>query len=113
MEARFEGLSDSEWKLFEYILPKEPEKKVRGITHAPFQYILNTLLYILITECCWCMLPLEKFGHQKLQRTDGNNLGKQTELWKIYRLVSINYIKLYLRFDKNYVKLLVILLKLY
>ena len=25
--------------------------------HAPFRYVLNSLLYILITGCRWCDLP--------------------------------------------------------
>ena len=29
----------------------------RGMPHAPFRYVLNSLLYILITGCRWCDLP--------------------------------------------------------
>lgn len=57
MAGRFEGLSDLEWRLFEDIFLKEPEKHDRGMPHAPFRYILNTLLYILITGCRWCDVP--------------------------------------------------------
>ena len=57
MAGRFEGLSDLEWRLFEDIFPKEPEKRDRGMPHAPFRYLLNTLLYILITGCRWCDVP--------------------------------------------------------
>jgi transposase len=71
MAGRFEGLSDLEWKLFEDIFPKEPEKKERGMPHAPFRHVVNTLLYVLITGCRWCDVPREKYGHQKVQRTDG------------------------------------------
>ena len=54
MAGRFEGLSDLEWRLFEDIFSKEPEKRDHGMPHAPFRYILNTLLYILISVCRWC-----------------------------------------------------------
>ena len=57
MAGRFEGLSDLEWKLFEDALPKAGEKRERGMPHAPFRYILNTLMYILITGCRWCDVP--------------------------------------------------------
>ena len=79
MAGRFEGLSDLEWKLFEDIFPKEPEKKGRGMPHAPFRHVLNTLLYILITGCRWCDAPTGEIwasksaAHRWLQRweTDG------------------------------------------
>lgn len=57
MAGRFEGLSDLEWKLFEDMFPKEPEKRGKGMPHAPYRYVLNSLLYILITGCRWCDLP--------------------------------------------------------
>ena len=57
MAGRFEGLSDLEWKLFEDIFPTEPEKRGKGMPHAPYRNILNSLLYILITGCRWCDLP--------------------------------------------------------
>ncbi len=56
MAGRFEGLSDLEWKLFEDIFPV-PEKQGRGMPHVPFRYVLNSLLYILITGCRWCDIP--------------------------------------------------------
>ncbi|MEJ6480543.1 transposase [Nostoc punctiforme UO1] len=57
MAGRFEGLTDLEWRLFEDIFPKEPEKRDRGMPHAPFRHVLNTLLYVLITGCRWCDVP--------------------------------------------------------
>ena len=57
MAGRFEGLSDLEWKLFEDIFPNKPEKRDRGMPHAPFRHVLNTLLYILITGCRRCDVP--------------------------------------------------------
>lgn len=54
--GRFEGLSYLEWKLFEDIFPPEPEKRGKGMPHVTYRYILNSLLYILITGCRWCDL---------------------------------------------------------
>ena len=57
MPGRCEGLSDIEWKLFEDIFPQQPKKRGKGMPHTPFRYVLNTLLYILITGCRWCDVP--------------------------------------------------------
>ena len=57
MAGRFVGLSDLEWRLFEDIFPPVPPKRGRGMPHAPFRQLLNTLLYILITGCRWCDVP--------------------------------------------------------
>lgn len=57
MAGRFEGLSELEWKLFVDILPEEKQRG-RGMPHAPFRYVLNTMLYVLITGCRWCDVPI-------------------------------------------------------
>ncbi len=57
MAGRFVGLSDLEWKLFEDVIAKVGEKRERGMPHAPFRYVLNTLMYGLITGCRWCDVP--------------------------------------------------------
>lgn len=57
MAGRFEGLSDLEWRLFEDVLPPAPQRRGRGMPHAPFRKIVNTLLYVLITGCRWCDVP--------------------------------------------------------
>ena len=57
MAGRFEGLSDLEWKLFNDVFPEEPSKRGKGMPHAPYRHVLNSLLYILITGCRWCDLP--------------------------------------------------------
>ncbi len=49
MAGRFQGLSDLEWKLFEDIFPEEPSKPGSCMPHTPYRYVLNSLLYILIT----------------------------------------------------------------
>ena len=57
MAGRFEGLSDLEWRVFEDVFPPAPQKRGRGMPHAPLRQILNTLLYVLITGCRWCDVP--------------------------------------------------------
>jgi transposase len=57
MAGRCEGVSDGEWRLFEDVFPPAPLKCGRGMPHAPFRQILNTLLYVLITGCRWCDVP--------------------------------------------------------
>jgi hypothetical protein len=46
MAGRFEGVSDLEWRLFEDVFPPAPPKRRRGMPHAPFRKILNTLSHI-------------------------------------------------------------------
>ena len=65
MAGRFEGLNDLEWKLFEDIFPKMPTKRSRGMPAVPYRYVLNSLLYILITGCRWCDLPQGKIWASK------------------------------------------------
>jgi hypothetical protein len=64
MAGRFEGVSDLEWRLFEDIFPQAPSKRGRGMPHAPFRKILNTLLYISpfaqsTPHILNCKLPVE------------------------------------------------------
>jgi len=83
MSGRFEGLSDAEWKLFEDLLPPEPVKRKRGMPHVPFRYVLNTLLYILITGCRRCDIPhgdrraSESSAHRWLKRWEKDGIFKR------------------------------------
>ena len=57
MAGRFEVVSDVEWRLCEDVLPPAPSKCGRGMPHAPFRTLLNSLLYVSITGCRWCDVP--------------------------------------------------------
>ena len=57
MAGRFEGISDTQWEVLEGLLPPEPNKRGRGMPHTPFRYVMNSILYILITGARWCDLP--------------------------------------------------------
>jgi transposase len=60
MSGRFEGLSDDAWVMLSVLLPSLPEKRGRGMPPAPFRSVINSILYVLITGCRWCDLPLGK-----------------------------------------------------
>ena len=70
MAGRFEGLSDLEWKLFKDVFSERPKKRGRGMPHVPFRYVLNSLLYILITGCRWCDLPRGEIWASKSSATN-------------------------------------------
>ena len=57
MAGRFEGVSDDQWDMFEALLPKPSAKRGRGMPHAPFRCVLNSILYVLITGSRWCDIP--------------------------------------------------------
>src|SRR5499426_3929994 len=88
MAGRFEGVSDLEWRLFEDVFPPAPRKRGRGVPHAPFRHILNTLLYVLITGGRWCDVPRgrqwasKSATHRWLQRwqTDGTLASMQARI---------------------------------
>jgi len=74
MAGTFDGLSDSEWKLFADLLPPEPRKLGRGTPHTPSRKVMNMRLYVLITGYRWCDVPFgppwasKSAAHRWLQR---------------------------------------------
>ncbi len=66
MPGRFEGLSDEMWFVLEKLLPAAPQKRRKGMPHAPFRCVLNSIFYILITGSRWCDLPddVQVFAHR-------------------------------------------------
>ena len=58
MSGRFEGVRDAAWAMLSGLLPPAPEKRGRGMPAAPFRSVINSILYVLITGCRWCNLPL-------------------------------------------------------
>jgi len=53
----FKGISDEEWKILKQALPKEPKKRAKGMPHADFRCVLNSILWILLTGARWKDLP--------------------------------------------------------
>lgn len=72
MAGRFEGLSDTERRLFEEIFLKKKEKGP-GMPASHPRNVLNSLLYILFIGCRWCDLPKggqwasESSAHRRLK----------------------------------------------
>jgi len=70
----FPGMSDQEWKIFKQALPKSPKKRGKGMPHANFRLVLNTILWILLTGARWRDVPKEppfaskSSAHRWLQR---------------------------------------------
>ena len=82
MAGRFEGVSDLEWRLFEDVFPPVPPKRSRGMPHAPFRNVLNTLLYVLITGCRWCDVPRGHNGPPRVPRIAGCGAGRRMGRWR-------------------------------
>lgn len=57
MSGKFTGLSEVQWELLRVLLPPEPERRKRGLPHADFRGVLNTITYVLITGSRWCDVP--------------------------------------------------------
>ena len=99
MAGRFEGLSDLEWKLFEDIFPNMASTRGKGMPHAPYRHVLNSLLYILITGCRWCDLPRgEKWASKssshrwlKRWRSDGTFEHLQARILDNKGLINWNF----------------------
>ena len=58
MAGRFEGLSDEQWSLFSDIILSRRNNLGRPPIAA--REVLNTILYVLITGCRWCDIPVGK-----------------------------------------------------
>jgi transposase len=61
MSGRFKGVSDSQWNIIEALLPRQ-SKRV-GRPNPDLRKVLNTILYVEITGCRWCDVPIgEQWG---------------------------------------------------
>jgi len=77
MAGRFEGFTDEQWAKIEGFVPKEPAKRGKGMPHAPWRKILNTLTYVAQSGCRWCDIPT---GPQWGKRTTSHRwLGRWQE----------------------------------
>ena len=64
MSGRFEGISDFQWDIIGPLLP-EPSIRV-GRPSPDLRKVLNTILYVEITGCRWCDVPV---GEQWAKRS--------------------------------------------
>jgi len=82
MAGRFEGLSDPQWTLLEPFIPELIYKF--GRPRPDRRKLLNTILYVLITGCRWCDVPI---GPQWAKRSTAHEyLGKWEEEGVLYRI---------------------------
>ena len=56
MRGRFEGLLDCQWDIIKPLMP-ERTKRV-GRPNADLRKVLSTILYVQITGCRWCDVPI-------------------------------------------------------
>lgn len=56
MSGRFEGVSDAQWNIVKQLLPQQPKRV--GRPHPDLRKVFNTILYVGITGCRWCDVPL-------------------------------------------------------
>jgi len=54
--GRFSGLTDMQWKLLQPLLP--PVRQGVGRPNPDLRKVLNTILYVEITGCRWCDVPI-------------------------------------------------------
>lgn len=55
MQARFEGLNQAQFEIFEPFLP--PQRTGKGRPYAPFMKVLNTIIWVLINGAKWASVP--------------------------------------------------------
>lgn len=57
MAGKFTGLTDEQWEIVRNFLPQEPSKRGRGMPHASFRKVFNTIAFVAITGSRWCDIP--------------------------------------------------------
>jgi hypothetical protein len=70
MAGRFEGLSDVEWESLKELFPEET-KKHKGMPHAPFRTVINTIVYVFKPSAVGVMYQWGQRGPQKVPLTVG------------------------------------------
>ena len=50
-------ISDDEWEILKPLLPLEPAKRGKGMPHADFRCVLNTIFWILKAGARWIDVP--------------------------------------------------------
>jgi transposase len=53
----FLGMKDPEWEVLKTALPPQKDKRSRGMPHANFRSVLNTILWITVTGSRWRDVP--------------------------------------------------------
>ena len=59
--SKFHGLTDAQWEVLSSLLPEKEERV--GRPNPDFRKVFNTILYVEITGCRWCDVPIgEQWG---------------------------------------------------
>jgi len=61
--GKFTGLTDEQWKLIFPLLP--PKREGPGRPNPDLRKVLNTILYVEITGCRWCDVPIGECWSKK------------------------------------------------
>lgn len=56
--GKFTGLTNTQWELLSPLLP--PKRQGVGRPNPDMRKVLNTILYVEITGCRWCDVPVEE-----------------------------------------------------
>lgn len=56
MSGRFLGLTDAQWDIIRPLLPSQTKRV--GRPNPDLRKVLNTILYVEITGCRWCDVPI-------------------------------------------------------
>jgi transposase len=64
MSGRFEGLSEFQWEIIRPLIPKSCKRV--GRPNPDLRKVLNSILYVEITGCRWCDVPV---GEQWAKRS--------------------------------------------
>lgn len=82
MSGKFEGLTHTQWMILMPLLPELPYKF--GRPRPDRRKLLNTILYVLISGCRWCDVPI---GPQWAKRSTAHEyLGKWQQEGVMHRL---------------------------
>lgn len=87
MTGRFDGLNDEQWSYFQGFIEQKIHKVGRPLSST--RTILNTILYVLITGCRWCDIPVgENWGRRSTAHERLGMWSKNGTLEKILRAVQ-------------------------
>ena len=76
MSGRFLGVTDTQWNIIRSLLPNPPKRV--GRPNPDLRKVLNTILYVEITGCRWCDVPI---GDQWAKRSTAHEwLGHLQEI---------------------------------
>ena len=98
--GRFNGLSDAEWEILKDGFPEEPRR--RGRPHPNSRRVLNSILYVLITGCRWCDLPIREDWAPRSTAHEWLGIWSETGVLDRLKLMILNHADLRHLIDWRY-----------